>query len=173
MSPAWTTNDISGTGRTRPLTIGVISDTHGRLPAGVFEAFAGVDRILHAGDVGGEDVLLELEAIAPVTAVRGNTDYGRLRERLPAEVIAEFGGRTIVLLHGDALPNQSVGSFRASYPRVDLVVHGHTHRARIDRSADPWILNPGSAGDPRGGEPASVAILRIEPSGMHGRIVTL
>lgn len=143
-------------------TIGLISDTHGRLPTRVFRLFEGVDRILHAGDIGGPDLLVELEAVAPVTAVHGNVDGAELRAALPSEALIEAGGVSIVLMHGHALADQRAETFRAARPDAAVVVHGHTHRARVDRSASPWVVNPGSAGDPRRGEPASVALLRID-----------
>src|SRR5512142_2670996 len=86
-----------------PTRIGLISDTHGKLRPEVFAAFEGVLRILHAGDVGTRDVLVELEAIAPVTAVFGNTDHGELRRTLPQVAVVEEAGRRIVVVHGDAL----------------------------------------------------------------------
>jgi putative phosphoesterase len=154
-------------------TVGLISDTHGRLPHGVFRLFEGVDRILHAGDVGPPELLVELGAIAPVTAVHGNTDGSELRTALPSEALVELGTRTLVLLHGDALPDQRAVTFRAARPDADLIVHGHTHRARVDRSASPWVVNPGSAGAPRRGTPPSVAILRVDESGLEVEVLRL
>lgn len=153
--------------------IGIISDTHGRVPAGALEALDGVDRILHAGDIGDPDLLVELEAVAPVTAVHGNMDGPEIRASVPAEAIIEAEGRTIVLMHGDALPDQSVAAFRAARPDADIVVHGHTHRVRVERDALPWVVNPGSAGDPRKGDRPSVAIVRLDAGRMDIDIITL
>ena len=69
-------------------TLGIISDTHGVLSPEVHNLFAGVDQIIHAGDIGGEDILFELETIAPVVAVYGNTDTGALRRRLTERAYA-------------------------------------------------------------------------------------
>lgn len=154
-------------------TFGIISDTHGRIPPAAFEALDGVDRILHAGDVGPAELLAELEAVAPVTAVHGNMDGPELRERLPAEALVEAGGRTLVLMHGDALPDQEAASFRAARPEADVIIHGHTHRARVDRDETPWVVNPGSAGAPRRGERPSVAILRVDGGVVRVDIVSL
>ncbi|HUG02304.1 MAG TPA: metallophosphoesterase family protein [Longimicrobiales bacterium] len=153
--------------------IGIISDTHGRIPARALEALRGVDRILHAGDIGDPGLLAELEAVAPVTAVHGNMDGPELRDTVPAEAVIETDGRTIVLMHGDALRDQSVATFRAARPEADMVVHGHTHRVRVERDELPWVVNPGSAGDPRKGDPPTVAIVRIEDGEMEVDIVAL
>lgn len=154
-------------------TIGIISDTHGTIPPAAFAALDGVDRILHAGDVGPAELLAELEAVAPVTAVHGNMDGSEVRARLPAEALIEAGGKTLVLMHGDALPDQEPASFRAARPEADVIVHGHTHRARVDRDGVPWVVNPGSAGDPRRGDRPSVAILRIDGGEMRVDIVAI
>ncbi len=154
-------------------TIGIISDTHGKLAAGALAALDGVDRILHAGDIGDADLLLELEAVAPVTAVHGNMDGPEIREIAPAEAVIEAEGRTIVLMHGDALPDQSVTAFRAARPEADIVIHGHTHRRRLDRAELPWVVNPGSAGDPRRGDRPSVAIVRFEAGEMAVDLIEL
>ncbi|MEN8376614.1 MAG: metallophosphoesterase family protein [Gemmatimonadota bacterium] len=154
-------------------TFGIISDTHGRLPARVFDVFARVDLILHAGDIGDPDLLADLAALAPVTAVYGNMDGAEWRARVEAEAVVREAGATIVLLHGHLLADQRASTFRDAYPDADVVVHGHTHEARIERHAVPWVLNPGSAGAPRRGEPPSVAILRVEDGSLDARIVPL
>jgi putative phosphoesterase len=154
-------------------TLGIISDTHGRLPARVFDVFARVDLILHAGDIGDPDLLIDLTALAPVRAVYGNMDGAEVRAGVEAEAVLREGGATIVLLHGHLLADQRAITFRDAFPDADVVVHGHTHEARIDRDAAPWVLNPGSAGAPRRGGPSSVAILRVENGLLDARIVAL
>src|SRR5690606_4805074 len=110
------------------MRLGVISDTHGLLRPEVFHAFEEVDHIIHAGDVGPIDIITELEAIAPVTAVYGNTDDGEIRSRLPRVAEVEFDGFRIVVTHGDqygrGVPNEK---FHASFPDADILIHGHTH----------------------------------------------
>jgi putative phosphoesterase len=146
------------------MRIGLISDTHGRLRSQVFEVFDGVDRILHAGDIGPPDLLTELEAIAPVTAVRGNTDGFDVSHVAPPEVELELGGKAVVVVHGDALGSPTPSGLRQAYPDADLVVYGHTHRPLVDRSAVPLVVNPGAAGAARFGLAPSVGILTLADS---------
>lgn len=143
------------------MRIGLISDTHGLLRPEVFHAFAGVDRILHAGDVGGADILVELETIAPVDAVFGNTDERSLRAELPAERTLTIEGRTIVLAHGDAIGSPTPEGLRAAWPDADIIVYGHTHVQKVDRDG-ALTINPGAAGPARFRLKPSVAILTLE-----------
>lgn len=142
------------------MRIGLISDTHGRLRTEVFEIFDGVQRILHAGDIGPPDLLTELEALAPVTAVWGNTDGHLLRAALPEAAPIEVDGWRIVVVHGHQLGSPTPAGLRAAHPDVDLIVYGHTHRPLVDEG-DPLVVNPGSAGAARFGIPPSVAILTL------------
>lgn len=142
--------------------IGVVSDTHGRLRAEVLTRFAGVSRILHAGDVGPVELLAELEAVAPVTAVWGNTDGFDVRARLNETESVRIGGLVIVITHGHKLGSPTPRGLRDVHRAADVVVFGHSHRALVERLDGCLFLNPGSAGAPRFGLPASVAILTIE-----------
>ena len=121
------------------------------------EAFAGVDHILHAGDVGSIDVITELEAIAPVSAVIGNTDYGI---QLPETRLEEFWGEKIMIHHivDVDFPSQHVRTILNS-DQPDIVVFGHTHVPFEERRDRVWYINPGSASRPRDNSSASVAIL--------------
>lgn len=150
----------------RPILVGAISDTHGTLDPRVLDEFAGVAHILHAGDVGGLDVLNQLETIAPVTAVRGNTDNAsmpwlELQERL------QVAGCPIRILHD----LDDAGGRIPSATRV--VVSGHTHVAYIVERGGVLFVNPGSASEPRGGAGPSVAILEIVAGTVRARIVML
>lgn len=145
------------------MRIGLISDTHGLLRPQVFQAFEGVDRILHAGDVGREDILIELRAIAPVDAVYGNTDGWDLRGALPAERALKIEGHRLVLVHGDALGSPTPAALRRAYPRADVIVYGHTHVQLIDRAEGGALtINPGAAGPARFKLKPSVALLALE-----------
>lgn len=138
------------------MRIGVISDTHGVLPAGVHEAFAHAERIIHAGDVGAQAVLDELETIAPVLAVEGNCDGGWQQRPLPGRLSVAHGG--VRFLIGHQLP----GLTRSGIPEdTGVVIYGHTHVADARLSGGVWYVNPGSAVEPRGGKPPSVAIIEI------------
>lgn len=146
-------------------TIGVISDTHGRLPAQVEHLFAGVDRIIHAGDVCATRVLTDLGRIAPVSAVAGNCDRDETAH-LPGHLFLEVEGVTIVVAH------EARHALEAAPPGARVVVSGHTHRSSIQRVGDVLRLNPGSASDSRG-EGRSVALLRIEGEQVSARIARL
>jgi hypothetical protein len=136
--------------------LGLISDTHGYLPPAVAEIFREVDLILHAGDIGSAAVVHSLEAIAPVVAVRGNMDNGPWAENLPHRLSVRAGGMEIHLIH-------DLEHLRPQPPAGDhvAVVAGHTHRSRIEHADGVLYVNPGSAGAPRHGEQASVAILVV------------
>jgi hypothetical protein len=141
--------------------IGVVSDTHDRLPAGLFRALEGVDEILHAGDLVSEDVLIELGAVAPVVAVHGNMDPPGLAARLPAERLVERDGVRVAIEHGHRRGRTTVEDFAGKYgaSRPDLVVFGHTHEA-LSREVDGVrYFNPGTAGGV-GAEP-TIGILTI------------
>jgi putative phosphoesterase len=146
--------------------IGVIADTHcpeflDRLPARVFEVLDGVDLILHAGDVDGEETLTELRRLAPVEAVRG--DHDSSLPALPVSRAVSVEGKRIVVVHGQRSrwleePNTlvwtlSLGYFRPHrglpralkrrFPDADAIVYGHTHRARIETMDGVLLFNPG------------------------------
>ncbi len=156
-----------------PLKIGLISDTHGRLRPEVFPALDGVLRILHAGDVGGAQILVELEAIAPVTAVYGNTDTFELRERLPRVARVEEAGRRIVVAHGDALGSPTPAKLAAEYPDADVIVYGHTHIPKVERVGRALVINPGAAGPARFHLKPSLAILTLAPGEERVEVVPL
>ena len=141
------------------IRVGLISDTHGMVRAGVHAALAGVSRILHAGDVGGSDVLAELRLIAPVAAVRGNTDVPG-DPALSAAIDVEIGGLTVHVSHGHELGSPTPGKLLAAYP-ADVIVYGHTHRQLVTRADGRLVVNPGAAGARRFDLEPSVAILTI------------
>ncbi|HET8836779.1 MAG TPA: metallophosphoesterase family protein [Gemmatimonadales bacterium] len=157
------------------MRIGVISDTHGLLRPEVFDVFARVDRILHAGDVGPESLLEELGAIAPVTAVYGNTDGWALRSRLPQVATLELDGFTIVVTHGDQLGAPTPERLQLQFPDAEIIVFGHTHRPVLTLvDTVVTVMNPGGAGRRRFDLPASVGILELEPGiPPRGRLVPL
>ena len=152
------------------MRIGVISDTHGRVPAEVHSAFRDVDHILHAGDVGPMEIIWELESLAPVSAVCGNTDY---ETGLPETRVDEFAGKKFLLHHIVDFP-EPIGAVakRIADENPDAVVFGHTHVfCHKKRSGILW-LNPGSACQPRGEHPASVVIVEIA-GGIEIQVVPL
>ncbi len=157
------------------MRLGIIADTHGLVRASVHDVFGEVNRILHAGDVGGDDVLEELGLLAPVTAVYGNADAARLKKRLPRVAQFELDGLRFVVTHGDQFGSPAPEALKQAFPAADVVVYGHTHRALIRDFPDFTVaLNPGAAGPARFGRAASVAILETEPGlPPRARIVAL
>ncbi len=157
------------------MRIGVIADTHGLLRPEVLEVFREVDHILHGGDVGRPEILDELGAIAPVTAVFGNTDGWDLRNRLPAVATVELDGFTIVVTHGDQLGSPTPEKLQAAFPGAEIIIFGHTHRPLLTLvDVVVTVMNPGGAGPRRFDLPASVGILELEPGiPPRGRLVPL
>ncbi len=139
--------------------IGLISDTHGLVRPEVHQALAGVEMILHAGDVGGEDVLLELETIAPVHAVWGNTDPSS-HVRLEPTIDLDIDGVRVHVSHGHEVGSPTPAALLARYPH-DVIVYGHTHRQLISRAEGRLVVNPGAAGQRRFDLEPSVARLTI------------
>jgi putative phosphoesterase len=126
--------------------------------------FAEVDHILHGGDVGTDSILDELQAIAPVTAVYGNTDGSALRSKLPRVARVELDGFTIIVTHGDQFGSPTPEKLQAEYPDAEIIVFGHTHRPLLTLvDMVVTVMNPGGAGPRRFDLPASVGILELEP----------
>ncbi len=140
--------------------IGLIADTHGLVRPGVHRALEGVEVILHAGDVGGEEVLAELSAIAPVRAVAGNTDAPGASQ-LPSELIHNAGELSIHVSHGHEFGSPTPEKLIARYDN-DVIVYGHTHEPRLQRVAGRLVVNPGAAGPARFRVVPSVARLLID-----------
>lgn len=155
------------------MKIGIISDTHGLLRAEVFDVFAGVEHILHAGDVGEGDILTELEAMAPVTAVWGNVDGREIRGRVPEVARIELGGVAVVMLHGMQLGSPTPEKAAAAHPDAGLVVFGHSHRPLIRQVGSVLAVNPGSAGPRRFKDPVTVALAELEDGRATVRLVDL
>lgn len=143
--------------------IGVISDTHGLLRPEVKTEFADVDCIIHAGDIGGKQILQELQEIAPVIAVRGNTDNPCTYPELDSFGILETDDFKVYILHNlDHLDlDPKISGFR-------LVIYGHSHKPQTFYKNTVLYLNPGSAGPKRFRLPACIAVLKVN----NGRIST-
>lgn len=155
------------------MRIGVLSDTHGRLRPTVLTEFAGVDHILHAGDVGNAGILVELQTVAPVTAVFGNVDSFDIRAQLPEVAELDAEGRRIAVVHGHQLGSPTPLGLRSSHPRADVVVFGHTHQPTLEWLDDRLFLNPGAAGPPRFNLKPSIALLEIRARGAEVRFIEL
>ena len=155
-----------------PTTVGLISDTHGLVRASAMSALDGVAMILHAGDVGKRDVLIELGVIAPVHAVYGNVDDIHTPE-LEAHRWLTIEGWRIHVSHGHELPRLSPDRLLRRYPDADILVFGHTHRALVQRENGKLIVNPGAAGPRRFDVVPSVARLTLAPGQANVDIVPI
>lgn len=149
--------------RRRPLArIGVVSDTHGLFDAAIRVHFAGVDRILHAGDIGRLSVIERLKELAPVTAVSGNVDGFEASGVPPARVLT-IGGHRIALYHrlyqGGAMTDDGRRFLEQS--RADVFVFGHTHQPTIRWLNGVLLFNPGSAGPKRFRLSRSIGLLLV------------
>ena len=150
------------------MRIGLIADTHGLLRPEAVEALRGSDRILHAGDVGDPSILAELQALAPVTAIRGNNDTGAWADGLPDTTRIVLDGVAIYLIHDiktlDAHPPPAP---------VDVIVAGHSHRPQVEERDGVLVVNPGSAGRRRFSLPITVGELHIAQGRCRAGIVPL
>ena len=149
-------------------TVGIISDTHGRLPDSAVTALAGSKLIIHAGDIGERSVLEKLEAIAPVFPVRGNMDKGVWAREIPDSEIVNHGAVSLYILHdvsGIDLDPAASG--------FSAVIFGHTHRPSIERQNGVLFINPGSATHPRSHYLPSVVLLKVTGKILEAQLVTL
>jgi putative phosphoesterase len=150
------------------MRIGLISDTHGLVRPEALAFLRGSDAILHAGDIVEPAILDLLAGIAPLTAVRGNNDYGAWAERLPHAAAVQLGGIAIFLLHDIA--------HLVRHPApvgTRVVVTGHSHRPLVREEGGVLFVNPGSAGPRRFTLPISVGELRLEGGAVHAATVPI
>ena len=152
----------------RMMHIGIISDTHGFLSKSAVDALKGVDHIVHAGDVGGPEILQALNLIAPVTAVRGNTDGGSWAKQLPPTDMISIEDVTLYVLHD--LHTIDIDPETAG---ITVVISGHTHQPEIKNTNSILYLNPGSASQARNGGPKSIGRIKILNKTIQPEIVVL
>ena len=153
------------------MLIGLVSDTHGLVRPALHTALAGVELILHAGDVGGDDVLDELGLIAPVLAVYGNTDMPG-DPRLAAEIDQTFDDVTVHVSHGHEVGSPTPEKLLARYP-AQVIVYGHTHRQLVANADSRLVVNPGAAGARRFNQQPSIGLLRLDGNRVDVEIVEL
>ncbi|MGA3081714.1 MAG: metallophosphoesterase family protein [Terracidiphilus sp.] len=148
------------------MKIGVVSDTHGLLRPEVAPAMAGVERILHLGDVGKISILRELEKIAPVSAIRGNTDREGPCSELPETDVTLIADRYVYMLHdlNTLHLDPAAGKFAA-------VLFGHTHVPNYYRRKGVLYFNPGSCGPRRFQLPVTVGLLTVGEDGEFEAII--
>ncbi len=146
------------------IRLGIVSDTHGLVRPELLALLAGVDAILHAGDVGKHEVIEKLETIAPVHAVAGNVDNPGYPERLEME----FLGRRFGLEHGHLVaPKTRTRALMRHFPDADFIIYGHTHAPKLERIGKITVLNPGSAGAKRFRQPVTAGILELTLRDTH------
>jgi hypothetical protein len=147
------------------MLVGIISDTHGYMDPRVPAAFAGVDAIVHAGDVGGAHILEALRALAPLHAVYGNNDERAGGYGLPLHDDFDLGGVRFHLVH--QLPHARPEA------ASQVVVYGHSHRPLVERRDGRLYVNPGAAGRAGFHRLQTVALLAIDAGEIEARIVEL
>ena len=161
--------------------IALLSDSHGTVLPPLLARLAGVDLIVHAGDVGGRGVLRELRRCGPLCAVAGNNDTpgqwpageALACQALPEAISIQLTGGTLLVIHGHQFPNVASRHtrLRAAFPDARCVVYGHSHRRCIDDGAWPWVVNPGASGRARAYDGAGGLLLSV--SAEHWRIEVL
>lgn len=142
------------------MKLGLISDTHGFLDPRLPKVFHGVDHLLHAGDIGPDRLVAQLESIAPVTVVLGNTDSSNYIKLTETPILGEFK----FLLHHIVNPHDLTPDLEMLIQRTQphFVIFGHTHRHFDATIKGVRFINPGYAGQPKPGADRSVAILHLE-----------
>jgi hypothetical protein len=148
------------------MAVALIADTHGSLPPALFARLAGVEAIFHLGDLGPIQLLSELAAIAPVTAIMGNVD-GPGQPALPPTRRLELAGLPLLLRH------EPWTEVELALAPAALYLHGHTHRQRLERVGRAWVCCPGSIVRPRGGEAASYGLLEVDRRALRITLLAL
>ncbi len=150
------------------IIIGVISDTHGLLRPEALAALRGSDHIIHAGDIGAPEILDQLSAIAPVTAIRGNIDKAAWARPLPETEAVEIAGISIYVLH-----DLSHLDLKPEAAGFNVVISGHSHAAKQETRNGVLYFNPGSAGPRRFQLPVTVGGLTVGGGKVRGEIITI
>ncbi|MFP4648776.1 MAG: metallophosphoesterase family protein [Halorhodospira sp.] len=154
------------------MRVGIIADTHGFLDPRIADYIAECDLAVHAGDVGGADVLCAMQPREEVIAVRGNVDgpqtwpdhEAHMLEHLPSSSVLELPGGQLAVVHGDGYEPAARRHelLRDAFPQVRAIACGHSHYLVVDDAVTPWVLNPGAAGRVRVGEGPSMLLLDCE-----------
>jgi len=159
--------------RRRTIRIGVIADTHGLFDPAIRRHFRGVDHILHAGDIGNQSVVEQLEQIAPVTAVSGNVDNEQCG--FSSKALIELAGCRIAIRHilyeGGKLTKDGRAFLEREQP--DICVFGHSHQPKVEWFGKTLLFNPGSAGPKRFTLPRGLGILTIEGGRINPTLIIL
>jgi putative phosphoesterase len=161
-------NNCSLTSTGARQVIGLISDTHGLLRPEAIAALAGVELIVHAGDIGKPTVLAELKKIAPVAAIKGNIDTGDWARRIPDFRSVRVGTHRFYLIH-----NVRELDFNPARRRLRVVVSGHSHKPLIKETNGVLFVNPGSAGPRRFKLPVAVGKIFVDGADVRAEIIEL
>ena len=153
------------------MKIGIISDTHGFLDSRIEAIFAGVDHILHAGDIGNPMMELELKFIAPVTMVLGNNDQGMSFKETEVVTLADKKFLVHHIVNPWALADPMKARIRRDRP--DAVIFGHTHKKFAEMVDGVFFFNPGYAGKPKFGAERSVALLHLDGPDLRHEFIPL
>jgi putative phosphoesterase len=158
----------------RAIRIGVIADTHGLFDPAIRRHFAGVDHILHAGDIGKRSVIEQLEQIAPVTAVSGNVDEYE-HSGFPRQIVVRRNGKKIAVCHVlyEKGKLTQEGKSWLDRERPDICVFGHSHRSTIEQYGPTLLFNPGSAGPKRFSLPRGIGLLTIRKENILPKLIRL
>jgi putative phosphoesterase len=148
--------------------IGLISDTHGLVRPEALKALAGVELIVHAGDIGKPEVLDCLQAIAPLAAIKGNNDTAPWARRIPEILDLHVKDRTLRVIHNvrDSEPNLRAAG-------IDVVISGHSHKPSVQTRDNVLFVNPGSAGPRRFKLPVTVGLLDLGLAEVKAEIIRL
>ena len=155
------------------MLIGILSDTHGVLPAEVFPLLKDVEHILHAGDIGDLEIITELEALCPVTAVSGNIDGWDVMRRHPLEIDISLAGLSVHMKHdiGD-IKNFRYSLFK-KHTKPDLVIFGHTHRPFAEYFSSCYYINPGSVSRPLHKSHGTLVLLDLSQKPLNAQFIKL
>lgn len=148
--------------------LGLISDTHGLMRPEARDLLRGLHQIIHAGDVGGAEVLAQLRTLAPTAAVRGNVDTGNWAAELPATLTVGAGELRLFVIHD--IGQLAIDPTSQGYAAV---IYGHSHRALIEDRNGVTFINPGSAGPRRFKLPVTIARVEVTGRSMTARILPL
>lgn len=152
--------------------IGVVSDTHGVLHDEVLNRLAGVGRIIHAGDIGRQEIIKQLETVAPVSAITGNVDWGSALDRMYPKVLSfKQAGLQVFVKHIGGLPAEWYPQLPD--PAPDVAICGHSHAPLCAPHNGVLFLNPGAAGRPRFGRTCSIAVLTLDDGSANAEIIHL
>lgn len=149
-------------------TIGVISDTHGLLRPEAVRLLESCNAIIHAGDIGSEEIMAALKAMAPTYAVRGNVDWEPWTVNMPVNDLAEIAGYCFYIIH---IPGNI--DLDPAAAGVDAVISGHSHMPDLYMKGKVMYMNPGSAGPGRFAKPVTMGKILIDDQGLHPEIIDL